>query len=84
MVLPEPCSPRQQHDRRRFGSVGNRKAFAAEDGYQLVADDLDYLLCGVEGLMKLGGKAFFAHSFAEFLHHAHIHIGVYKGFADVG
>ena len=56
VVLPAPCRPASRIDRRRGLGEAEPAGLAAEDPDELLVDDLDDLLRGVERLRDLGAE----------------------------
>ena len=83
VVLPEPWRPDERHDRRasrRAGTSGRRRR---QDRGQLLVDDLDDLLAGVEALEDLGADRALAHAGHEVLDHLEVDVRLEQGEADL-
>ena len=81
--LPGALQAREHDHGRRVLGEGQPPLLAAEDGDQLVVDDLDDLLSRVEGLGDLLGQRPLAHPAGELADDGQGDVGVEQGAADL-
>ncbi len=73
----------QQHDRRRAGGVGEPEGLAAEDGAQLVVDDLDDLLARGQALGEVDPDQLLPDPRHEVADDPKVDVGLQQGQADL-
>ena len=95
VVLPLPCRPDIMMTvgpglTCMIGSAGTGAPVSgsifgglAQQLDQLVVDDLDHLLAGLDGLEHRGPGGLLGHLFAEGLGHFVVHVGFEQGLADL-
>ena len=73
----------EEDDRRRPAGVADLEGLAAEDGDELLVDDLDDLLARAQALGQLESHAAVAHGRGEGAHDADLDVGLEQGGADL-
>jgi hypothetical protein len=83
LVVAAALQTGHQHHRRRTTGVGDLQRLATEHCRQLVVDDLDDLLAGVEGLTELCANGLFADAGGDVADDAEVDVGLEQRRTDL-